>query len=51
MSASTILIFLTLSLTNTSFPSWWGTKIAAETVDAMDTAIQIKGVKFGPEHW
>ncbi|KAJ5818939.1 hypothetical protein N7474_004530 [Penicillium riverlandense] len=48
---SSILIFLTLSLTNTSFPSWWGTKIAAETVDAMDTAIQIKGVKFGPAHW
>ncbi|KAJ5085087.1 Sexual differentiation process protein isp4 [Penicillium argentinense] len=50
----TILIFLTLNLTSTEFPSWWGTEIAANTMDAADTAIQKTldaGGKFGPASW
>ncbi|KAL2868059.1 small oligopeptide transporter, OPT family [Aspergillus lucknowensis] len=51
LALCTILIFLTLNLTNTEFPSWWGTNIAADTLDAQGTAVQVTGVKFGPESW
>jgi OPT family oligopeptide transporter len=54
LALCTILIFLTLQLTNTSFPSWWGTNIAADTMDASGSAIQIPlpdGEKFGPRSW
>ncbi|KAL4806297.1 OPT oligopeptide transporter protein-domain-containing protein [Aspergillus unguis] len=51
LALSTILIFLTLNLTDTDFPSWWGTSIAANTMDAAGTAVQVTGVKFGPESW
>ncbi|KAL5333417.1 OPT oligopeptide transporter protein-domain-containing protein [Aspergillus crustosus] len=51
LALCTILIFLTLNLTKTDFPSWWGTKIAADTMDAAGTAVQVTGVKFGPESW
>lgn len=50
----TILIFLTLNLTATEFPEWWGTRIAANTMDAMDTAIRVplaEGETFGPSSW
>lgn len=40
LAICTILIFLTLNLTSTEFPEWWGTRIAANTMDAMDTAIR-----------
>ncbi|KAL4749529.1 hypothetical protein BDW72DRAFT_178027 [Aspergillus terricola var. indicus] len=51
LALSTILIFLTLNLTKTEFPSWWGTNIAANTMDAAGTAVQVTGMKFGPESW
>ncbi|KAL4741238.1 OPT oligopeptide transporter protein-domain-containing protein [Aspergillus similis] len=51
LALCTILIFLTLNLTKTEFPSWWGTNIAADTMDAAGTAVQVTGVKFGPESW
>ncbi|EPS31607.1 Sexual differentiation process protein isp4 [Penicillium oxalicum] len=54
LALCTILIFLALNLTDTNFPSWWGTDIAANTMDAADEAIQIvlpKGEKFGPASW
>lgn len=51
LALCTILIFLTLNLTKTEFPSWWGTNIAANTIDAAGTAVQVTGVKFGPERW
>ncbi|KAL4757365.1 small oligopeptide transporter, OPT family [Aspergillus foveolatus] len=51
LALCTILIFLTLNLTKTEFPSWWGTNIAANTMDAAGTAVQVTGVKFGPESW
>ncbi|BCS30042.1 small oligopeptide transporter, OPT family [Aspergillus puulaauensis] len=51
LALCTIFIFLTLNLTKTEFPSWWGTNIAADTMDASGTAVQVTGVKFGPEKW
>ncbi|GIJ89188.1 hypothetical protein Asppvi_008118 [Aspergillus pseudoviridinutans] len=54
LALCTILIFLTLQLTNTSFPSWWGTNIAADTMDAAGNAVQMKvpdGHHFGPDTW
>jgi OPT family oligopeptide transporter len=54
LALCTILIFLTLNLTSTSFPEWWGTRIAADTLDMADAAIQIplaEGERFGPASW
>lgn len=54
LALCTILIFVTLQLTGTSFPSWWGTEIAANTLDASDGAKQITladGQTFGPTSW
>jgi hypothetical protein len=54
LALCTILIFLTLNLTSTDFPSWWGTDIAQNTMDASDSAIQIvlpEGQTFGPKTW
>lgn len=54
LALCTILIFLTLNLTHTKFPEWWGTKIAEETMDAAGTAVQIvlpEDEKFGPTSW
>ncbi|KAJ5157886.1 Sexual differentiation process protein isp4 [Penicillium canariense] len=54
LALCTILIFLTLNLTGTDFPAWWGTNIAANTMDASDTAIQVvlgEGETFGPASW
>ena len=51
---STILIFLTLFMTNTNFPSWWGVSISKNTMDAQGTAIQTTlgpGESFGPKTW
>lgn len=50
----TILIFLALNLTTTSFPNWWGTSIASSTMDVTGTAVQVvlpEGEKFGPTSW
>lgn len=54
LALGTILIFLTLNLTSTSFPEWWGTRIASDTMDMKDTAVQIvlpEGETFGPRTW
>ncbi|KAL2814374.1 OPT oligopeptide transporter protein-domain-containing protein [Aspergillus cavernicola] len=51
LALCTIFIFLTLNLTDTDFPMWWGTKVAAETMDAAGTAVRVTGVRFGPEVW
>lgn len=54
LALSTILIFLTLYLTNTQFPAWWGTRITTNTLDVMDAAIRqplAKGETFGPSKW
>ncbi|KAE8132024.1 OPT oligopeptide transporter protein-domain-containing protein [Aspergillus pseudotamarii] len=51
LTLSTIVIFLCLQLTGTKFPSWWGTRIAANTMDAAGEAVEITGEKFGPATW
>ncbi|KAL4892509.1 OPT oligopeptide transporter protein-domain-containing protein [Aspergillus ambiguus] len=54
LALCTIFIFLTLNLTKTTFPEWWGTRIAKDTVDAGGTAVEVvlpKGEKFGPTSW
>jgi OPT family small oligopeptide transporter len=51
LALCTILIFVTLRLTNSRFPSWWGVDIASNTMDALDRAIQsplAAGETFGP---
>jgi OPT family small oligopeptide transporter len=53
LALSTIVIFCTLQLTQTSFPSWWGNNVV-NTADYLDTAIQITlapGETFGPATW
>ncbi|PWY89075.1 small oligopeptide transporter [Aspergillus heteromorphus CBS 117.55] len=50
----TILIFLTLDLTSTTFPTWWGTSITSATMDMQGTAVQKvlpSGETFGPKSW
>ncbi|PKY07216.1 small oligopeptide transporter, OPT family [Aspergillus campestris IBT 28561] len=54
LALCTILIFLALQLTQTDFPSWWGTRMAAETMDAAGTAVREpipSGQTFGPATW
>ncbi|KAJ5193556.1 hypothetical protein N7449_009698 [Penicillium cf. viridicatum] len=54
LALCTIVIFLTLNLTKTSFPKWWGTRIAANTLDMSDSAIRDPvptGKTFGPATW
>ncbi|KAK6527554.1 hypothetical protein TWF694_004537 [Orbilia ellipsospora] len=50
----TLLIFLTLSLTHTKAPNWWGNTVHQNTMDFKNTAIQ-KPVPdigyFGPSTW
>ena len=54
LALCTILIFLTLNLTQHNFPEWWGVTVAANTMDYQDTAIQkfvAEGEIFGPTTW
>lgn len=54
LALCTILIFIALNMTSTSFPEWWGTRIASDTMDMKDSAAQIvlpEGETFGPRTW
>ncbi|CRL24465.1 Oligopeptide transporter OPT superfamily [Penicillium camemberti] len=54
LALCTILIFFTLNLTKTSFPEWWGTRIATNTLDMSNSAIRDPvptGKTFGPTSW
>ena len=54
LALSTIVIFCTLELTNTSFPTWWGNGASQNTMDVLDTAVQYTlapGQIFGPTKW
>lgn len=54
LAAATILIFVTLQLTDTEMPSWWGVEVSSGTLDATNKAIRVKlpkGERFGPEKW
>ena len=51
LAISTIVIILTLSLTNTAPPNWWGNNVVGSTIDAQGAAIKIvlpAGQTFGP---
>ncbi|EWC48007.1 hypothetical protein DRE_02586 [Drechslerella stenobrocha 248] len=54
LALCSILIVLTLSMTNAKEPNWWGNNVGKYTMDAEGTAIQ-KGVPdigyFGPAEW
>ena len=54
LAICTIVIFLTLQLTGTKAPQWWGNTTALNTTDIRDKAIQKvlpKGQTFGPKVW
>lgn len=54
MAWSSLIIFLTLYMTNTNFPSWWGNNVVNDTLDTNFGAISnmLKpGEAFGPETW
>ncbi|PNY27801.1 Sexual differentiation process protein isp4 [Tolypocladium capitatum] len=54
LAISTIIIVLTLSLTNTAAPSWWGNNIGGQTLDSQDAAFNKvlgPGETFGPRTW
>ena len=51
---SSVIIFLTISLTKTSAPSWWGNNVLDTTMDMTSTAIRhplADGEWFGPSSW
>jgi hypothetical protein len=54
LAICTILIVLTLSLTSTTAPNWWGNNAALDTMDYNDNAwyktVQ-PGQIFGPANW
>ena len=50
---SSLIVFLTLYLTNTKFPTWWGNTVI-NTVDTLNEAIRQplkEGEAFGPSSW
>ncbi|KAJ5664579.1 hypothetical protein N7507_005310 [Penicillium longicatenatum] len=49
-----IVMLFAISLSKSSFPTWWGNGKALATMDYTDTAIQVqlpKGQTFGPKVW
>ncbi|KAJ6121219.1 hypothetical protein N7523_005499 [Penicillium sp. IBT 18751x] len=49
-----IVMLFAISLSKSSFPSWWGNDQALATMDYTDTAIQVvlpEGQTFGPKVW
>ncbi|KAJ5406029.1 hypothetical protein N7465_007313 [Penicillium sp. CMV-2018d] len=49
-----IVMLFAISLSNSTFPSWWGNTKALATMDAEGTAVQVtlpKGQTFGPTKW
>ena len=53
LAICTILIFLTLQLTNQNAPDWWGNNVITNTLDAQGEAVQIvlEQGTFGPATW
>lgn len=54
MAWSSVIIFLTISLTKTSAPNWWGNNVIETTMDMTSTAIRqplAEGEWFGPSSW
>lgn len=53
LAYSSLVIFLCLTLTKTSFPTWWGNTVI-ETSDYLGTAVRVvlpEGESFGPKLW
>lgn len=51
---SSLVVFLSFSLSNTPAPSWWGNNVVSSTLDTKNNAIQVrleKGDSFGPSSW
>ncbi|CAN3487173.1 oligopeptide transporter 1 [Diutina catenulata] len=50
---SMLIIFFTISLTNTDFPSWWGNDYTSSTLDQMNEAVRTPAPPegFGPTTW
>lgn len=49
-----IVMLFAISLSNSTFPSWWGNTKALATMDATGSAVQVilpKGETFGPTKW
>lgn len=49
-----IVMLFAISLSNSSFPSWWGNTKALATMDATGSAVQVilpEGQTFGPTKW
>ena len=54
LAISTIIIFLTLQLTNQDYPNWWGNNVVGSTLEANFAAVQQTvpdGHIFGPSKW
>jgi len=54
LAISTILLVLTISLTNTDAPNWWGNVGIYNTMDYLGTAVSKivpDGTTFGPSTW
>jgi hypothetical protein len=54
LALCTILIFLTITMTNTDPPNWWGNNVVGTTLDATYKAVQKKvpkGEIFSPPTW
>lgn len=56
LAICTIVIILTLNLTNASFPTWWGVAAPNNTLDYQDSAVQDVNPNpgqqyFGPTNW
>lgn len=58
LAICTIVIILTVNLTNTSMPSWWGVSVANNNMDNLDAAVRVPnpnpsatGRFFGPTVW
>jgi len=54
LAICTILIFFTITLTNTTLPQWFGNVKVWETLDMLGEAIQTTipvGTTFGPKTW
>ncbi|KAF2709743.1 small oligopeptide transporter [Pleomassaria siparia CBS 279.74] len=54
LAISTLTIFFIFTINKINPPQWWGNTVVSSTMDATDTAIQVKlppGQTFGPRVW
>ncbi len=54
LALATLVIFFAFTLNNINPPDWWGNSAPANTMDSLDTAVQVvlpPGQTFGPSTW